>query len=105
MELKIYWTDFSKRSLRDIFEYYRSKAGKKIAKKIVDEIYNQTFIIVSQPEIGQIEPLLVDRQQEFRYLIFKNYKIIYWFNSEANRIEINDVFDTRQDPINIRRNK
>ena len=45
--------------------------------------------------------LLKERIQNFRYLIFKNYKIIYWFNKEKNWIEIVDVFDTRQNPPKI----
>ena len=45
-----------------------------------------------------IEILLKDRFQEFRYLIYKNYKIIYWINENKNRIEIVNVFDTRQNP-------
>jgi len=48
---------------------------------------------------------LSERPQEFRYLIYKNYKIIYWYNQHKNWIEINDVFDTRQNPIKIRREK
>ena len=55
----------------------------------------------NQPEIGQREELLIDREQEFRYLICENYKVIYLVNSPENRIEITDVFDTRQNPVKI----
>lgn len=57
-----------------------------------------TLELKNQPEIGQIEELLIDRPQNFRYLVFKNYKIIYWINYPFNRIEIANVFDTRQNP-------
>ena len=30
---------------------------------------------------------------------------IYWINTNKNRIEITDVFDTRQNPIKIKRTK
>lgn len=56
-----------------------------------------------QPRIGQEENLLKHRKQEFRYLVYKNYKVIYWINEKENRIEINDVFDTRQNPTKIER--
>jgi hypothetical protein len=55
--------------------------------------------------IGQIEELLIDREQSFRYLVHKNYKIIYWINLIKNRIEIVDVFDTRQNPEKIKDNE
>lgn len=101
MDLKIYWTEFSEKELQHIFEYYREKASYRIAKRLVDGIYNATIQLKKQPKIGQIEELIKEREQEFRYLVFKNYKIIYWLNENENRIEIIDVFDTRQNPIQI----
>jgi len=41
-------------------------------------------------------------KKEFRYIVFKNYKIIYWINIKKNWIEISDVFDTRQNPIKMK---
>jgi len=105
MGLKIYWTDFSKSELRLIFDYYKERASLKIAKKLVLEINQEVKKLQSQPNIGQREELLIDREQEFRYLAYKNYKMIYWINKKENRIEITDVFDTRQNPIKIKRTK
>ncbi|KAB1069831.1 type II toxin-antitoxin system RelE/ParE family toxin [Tamlana haliotis] len=102
MELKLFWTDFSQNELEKIYEYYREKAGTHIAKKLVNGIYNETLKLRRQPEIGQFEDLLNNRIQEFRYLVYKNYKVIYWINYEKNRIEINDVFDTRQNPVKMK---
>ena len=103
MELEIYWTEFSEIELQKIYYYYRAKAGERISKNLVDGIYSETLKLKKQPIIGQIEELLIHRKQEFRYLIFKSYKIIYWINDKENRIEINDVFDTRQNPVKIER--
>jgi plasmid stabilization system protein ParE len=105
MELKIYWTEFSEKELVKIFKYYNKKANYQIAKKLVDGIYNETLKLRNQPEIGQIEELLQSREQDFRYLVFKNYKIIYWINKDKKWIEINDVFDTRQNPPKMKRTK
>ncbi|MBU2939548.1 type II toxin-antitoxin system RelE/ParE family toxin [Lacinutrix sp. C3R15] len=105
MELKLFWTNFSQKEIEKIYKYYREKAGSRIAKKIVIGIYNETLKLQRQPKIGQTEELLKSRKQEFRYLIYKNYKVIYWINDKENRIEISDVFDTRQNPIKIERKK
>ena len=105
MELKIYWTDFSKKELQSIFEYYKENASLKVAKRLTTGIAKETLKLSKQPEIGQIEELLVDRPNEFRYLVYKNYKIIYWINKSEKRIEINDVFDSRQNPIKIERSE
>ena len=105
MGLKIYWTQFSETELRKIFKYYLDKASYRVAKKLVDGIFSETLILSKQPKLGRIEELLIYRDQEFRYILYKNYKIIYWINIKENRIEINDVFDTRQNPIKIQREK
>ncbi|SFT87695.1 Plasmid stabilization system protein ParE [Algoriphagus locisalis] len=104
MDLEVYWTDFAEQELFKIFNYYKKEAGYTIAKKLIDGIYEEPFILKTQPEIGQIEELLKDREREFRYLIYKNnFKIIYWLNNARNHIEIIDVFDVRQNPPKIRR--
>jgi len=94
MELKIYWTDFSKNELQNIFLYYKDIANLRVARKIISEIINKVLILKSQPRIGQKEELLKDKKGEFRYLVNKNYKIIYQVKIE--NVEILDVFDTRQ---------
>lgn len=99
MELSIFWTKFAKDKLRDIFEHYKHKSGStSVPRKLVNSIVNHTIDLAKQPYIGQMENLLSDRPQEFRYLIHKNYKIIYWINKPKNRIDITHVFDTRQNP-------
>lgn len=98
MELTVFWTYFAEIKLEDIFEFYKKSAGEKIAEKIVIEIIDTTIDLEKMPNIGQVEELLNDRKQEFRYLIHLHFKIIYWINLEKQRIEIVNVFDTRQNP-------
>ncbi|MCK0133016.1 MULTISPECIES: type II toxin-antitoxin system RelE/ParE family toxin [Arenibacter] len=106
MGLEIFWTGFAEDQLHCIFKHYQKKAGNRIAKKLVDGIFNEPSKLKIQPEIGQIEELLRDRELGFRYLIYKkNYKIIYWINEDENRVEIIDVFDVRQYPLKIRRSQ
>lgn len=103
MGLEIYWTIFSEKELEKIFDYYTERANLRVAKKITDGIFKATLKLMKQPEIGQLEELLTKRKQGFRYLLHKNYKIIYWINKDKNWVEITDVFDTRQNPLKIKR--
>lgn len=88
-----------------IFNYYKENASLKIARELALEITQEILKLQNQPNIGQREELLVDRKHEFRYLVHKNYKLIYFINFEKNRIEISDIFDTRQNPGKIKRTK
>ncbi len=94
MDLKIVWTDFSKNELIKIFDYYNENASIKIVKKLVDGITKRVKVLSEYPELGQKEFFLRNRKENFRYLIYKNFKIIYWINKNKNRIEIVDIFDT-----------
>ena len=102
MSLSVYWTRLAENKLDDIFSYYETVANTKTAKKIIFGIIDTTISLHANPNIGQIEILLKNRTQNFRYLIYKNYKIIYWINSSKNRIEISTIFDTRQHPHKLK---
>ena len=98
MGLIVYWTQIAEDKLDDIFYYYKLKVSLNVAQNLVNGIVDTTIDLNKNPQIGHREILLKDRFQEFRYLIYKNYKIIYWINENKNRIEIVNVFDTRQNP-------
>jgi plasmid stabilization system protein ParE len=105
MELEVYWLELAENKLKDIYVYYSIKASPTVAHNLITGIIDSTIGLRSQPEIGQVEPSLKHRKQKFRYLVFKNYKIIYWINIEFQRIEIANVFDTRQNPEKINETK
>lgn len=101
MELIVYWTQFAEDKLDDIFKYYKLKASLIIAQNLTNGIIDATIDLAKNPQIGQKEILLSERFQEFSYLVYKNYKIIYWVNVDKHRIEIINVFDTRQNPAKL----
>ncbi len=94
--MKIIWTDFAIDNLKDIFNYYSIKASKKVAHKIRKEIFASTKQLIKNPESGQIESYLEKLNENHRYLVSGNYKIIYKLSE--NQIIIADIFDTRQNP-------
>jgi plasmid stabilization system protein ParE len=103
MGLTINWTDFAENELKEIFEYYKEVASITVARKLVSGIVKETLKLKKIPTICQEEELLNNDPREFRYLVYKNYKIIYLIDFEINSIEVYDVFDTRQNPIKMKR--
>ena len=61
-------------------------------------IVNQTIGLNKTPRIGQVEEIIKDDEREFRYLVYTNYKVVYYINLKTNQIIIANVFDTRQNP-------
>lgn len=105
MEFKVIWSHFAEEQIDEIFEYYKSEANLRIAKKMITSLISATEILENNPEIGQVEELLYERKEIYRYLVHKKYKIIYSIDTKQKRIKIADVFDTRQNPVKITRNK
>lgn len=99
MEVKIFWSDTALSQLEDIYDYYKVKASIAIARKLVKSIIEKTIILELNPLIGEKELLLAERPFEYRFLIEKNYKIIYRFNDK--QVKIVSVFDCRQNPEKI----
>lgn len=97
--MKIIWTNFAIDSLKDIFDYYSEKAGKKVAHKIRKQIFQSTRQLIKHPESGQVELYLEKLEQTYRYILIGNYKVIYRIESQS--VFINDVFDVRRNPIKM----
>jgi plasmid stabilization system protein ParE len=104
VHLKVIWSDFAEARLDNILQYYYDNASEKVAAKIVRNIILKTSKLIENPYIGKIEELLSDREESYRYLVGANYKIIYSVDEENHLIKIADVFDTRQNPVKLKRN-
>ncbi len=105
MKFKIIWSDFAENQLDEIYDYHKKNVSSRIATKLVKGIINETKKLLIAQSIGQEEELLKERKIKYRYLIFKNYKLIYSVDTENEFIKIADVFDTRQNPIKMKRTK
>jgi plasmid stabilization system protein ParE len=105
MDFKIVWSHFAENQLDTIFEYYFKNVSRQTAKKIVKNILLQTEKLNTAPFIGQVEDLLQNRKFEYRYLIYTNYKIIYTVDNRNGIVKISDIFDSRQNPTKIKREK
>lgn len=99
MEIKVLWSDLALSQLEGIFDYYKTAASPIIARKLVRSLLELTLRLEKKPLLGVKEPLLTDRPFEYRFLVHKNYKIIYRFNQPFIRVIA--VFDTRQNPEKI----
>ena len=99
--MKVFWTRFAYNSLKEIHKYYKENVNYSVAKSIKDYILNASSQLEIYPESGTIEELLVKLKGNHRFIIRGNYKIIY--RTVGKNIFITDVFDTRQDPVKIKK--
>ena len=96
MEMTVLWSDSAISDLQGIYDYYITTANSKVANKMVNLIVERSQLLGENPRIGQIEELLKHKKNEIRYLVERQYKIVYLI--EDHIVLIATVFDCRQDP-------
>lgn len=105
MTWTILWSSFAEQQIANVYSYYLEEASAKVAKKIARGLIKAPDSLLKNPDLGQIELSLTDLKIEYRYILYKNYKIIYSLDHKLGQIKIADVFDTRQNPHKLKRKK
>lgn len=93
---KLVWTTIAKKQLKAIKLYYKENASEKVAMRIIKDIQCAAERLIHQPQLGIIEPSLINEPEQFRSIYESHYKIVYWI--DKNTVRIVTVFDTRQSP-------
>ena len=96
MEIVVIWSDTAIAELQEIYNYYYSKVSERVADNLANAIVDQTILLEQTPQMGQPEEMLSHLQKEIRYLLYGNYKIVYFIDD--NIVTIATVFDCRQNP-------
>ena len=83
----IAWTDEARRWLEDIFEYIAAD-NPYAATRTVQEIHEQTQVLITYPEIGH---RYVASSRNVRILLYGHHRIAYLVKDDGN-IDILGVF-------------
>jgi len=95
-KIKIIWSSRAEKDLMIIYDYY-AIISLQIAKSLVLGITRRVESLKNGfVNIGQKEILLERKGFKYRYLVYRNYKIIY--RVENNSIIVITIYDSRQDP-------
>ncbi len=95
--MKIIWTKEAIVDTKEIYNFYKCKASIKVAKNLKNKILSSTKSLNKQARQGQAEELLKHKNEEYRYLVTGNYKVIYKITNK-NELFIMKVFDCRRNP-------
>lgn len=103
--MKIVWSQFAEKQLDIIFDYFVENVSFEKASELIIGLISATNKLEEFPFVGEIEDSLSHRKIKYRKIIFTNYKIIYSVDESNNLVMIADVFDTRQSPQKLIREK
>jgi plasmid stabilization system protein ParE len=97
---EIIWTHIAIENTKKIHQFYIKTANRKVADKIVEQIFNFVKSLSHSSFVGQTEECLKKLKKDHRYLVLDHCKIIYTI--EKNKVFITHVFDTRQNPKKLK---
>ncbi|MBS7252964.1 type II toxin-antitoxin system RelE/ParE family toxin [Flavobacterium branchiicola] len=98
MKRTIIFSKNAEKSLFELFEYLELKWSQKVKNKFISNLDKVIYLIQIEPEIFPKSEL----NSKYRKCVLSKQTIIYYkFNSK--RVEIIAFFDTRQDPIKIKK--
>jgi plasmid stabilization system protein ParE len=99
--VKVIWTKRAFSQLERAIRYIKEEQGNSYAEIVLNKTLEKTRLLQETPKMGQIEPLLIHKKNEYRYIIVWSYKIIY--RIDKNKVIISRVFHTSRNPKNLRR--
>ncbi len=95
--MKVEFTDPAEERLRKIYCRY----PENVAESIVEKILLKAETLSSFANRGRIEEVLRSLNQNHRFVLEGNYKIIYM--QQDDTVHVTDVFDMNQDPLSIKK--
>lgn len=98
--VEVIWTKKALNQLERAVKYIREEQGISYAKIVLEKVLNATELLENTPEIGTLEPLLLHKKSEYRFLVVWCYKIIY--RRAKNKVVISRVFHTSRNPQNLK---
>jgi plasmid stabilization system protein ParE len=96
MSYRIIWTAFAQYQLELVYEF-ACEQSPSYGDKVIEGIDLSIQQLLQFPLSGAIEQRLANLAEEYRFVVYSYFKVIYRFEP-AGVIVIVSVFDTRQDP-------
>ena len=97
--MKVIWQPAAKKGRTEVAAYIRRQFGAKRKIRFLQEVRETAKMLRNTPNIGQIDPLYVDRAQTYRSIVINGLnKLVYRIDGDI--IYIVDFWDTRLEPKN-----
>jgi plasmid stabilization system protein ParE len=100
-KVQVIWSTGALVDLEVIYDFLAEKSATA-AQRITEGILNRIRQIETFPESGARQETIRTTGKIYRYLVERDYKIIYSHQDEAQVAYIETIFDTRQNPNDLK---
>lgn len=98
--VKVIWTKKAFAQLERAIKYIREEQGLSYAEVVLNKTLQTTELLENSPKIGTIEPMLIHKAAEYRFLVVWSYKIIC--RTTKDKAVISRVFHTSRNPKKLK---
>jgi toxin ParE1/3/4 len=98
--VEVVWTKKTFSQLERAVKYIQEEQGTWYAEIVMSRILDATESLENTAHIGTIEPLLVHKKSNYRFLVVWSYKIIY--RTTKTKAIISRVFHTSRNPKRLK---
>ena len=99
--MKAIWSYRATKALHTLEAYILKEFGELKRQEYMEQAEKTANRLEEFPEMGRFEPLLVNRKKPYRSVFMTpKTKLIYYIDSDKDRIVIADCWDTRREPKN-----
>ena len=100
--MNVIWLPRASIRFREILSYGKEAFGPNTVLRFQMKVEKEVGRLSVSPIVGKREPLLADRQREYRSLVIRpHFKLIYYINKEKDTVFISHLWDTRMNPAKL----
>ena len=95
--MKVSWSKKAGDAVVQTSVYILDKFGSKASEDFLQEMQHVSVLLESNPCLGPVEPLLVQKSKQYRSVVLNHLnKIVYYIKGDTIRIAA--FWDTRREP-------
>lgn len=100
--MKYQWRRKAEKQVKQTIRYCIEEFGKSTAEKFLANIDHQVDLLIDNPQLGPIEPLLENRSRTYRsLLVHKHFKLIYYISTSKETLYLVALWDIRREPSRL----
>ena len=89
-----------------LLQYINEAFGARVALKVYSQLEHYHSLLVANPCLGAVEPLLIDYPEGYRSLVVhKHCKLVYYVDELGQKLYVTDFWDVRRAPATLVANK
>lgn len=97
--MNLVWEDLAQEQLEEVANYIEHSFGLKYVRIFQQEVFHTTELLLRNPYMGALDPLLSGRTKSYRSIIVSKLdKMVYYIDDATDTLHVAAFWDCRREP-------